>query len=331
MSGDKTARWQDGRNSLPLLGPPSSVFRLPSPDRRTILRAGAAALALGAVRLRFPAAAGAQDAASPTADVCVLTPELTEGPYYLPLDLLRGDITEGKPGLPLRLRVAVVDLAGGDCVPLSDAAVDIWHCDAQGYYSGVAGSPGGGANPVEAAGAESGTFLRGIQLTNADGMAEFMTIYPGWYQGRTVHIHLKVHVGGSTEVLEVATPAGETPPSSGDSSPSQGETLYGGGHVAHTGQIFFDDTTSDEVFEQAGAYAGRDNGQRLRNDQDSILGDHAAEPGFMVALTPEGKGFLENGFVGAITIGVDASATPAAADVGGGPPPNSAPPPDANS
>jgi hypothetical protein len=304
---------------------------------------------MGTVRLRWPTAAGAQDAASPTAEVCVLTPELTEGPYYLPLNLVREDITEGKPGVPLRLRLAVVDVTN-DCAPLGNAAVDIWHCDAQGFYSGVSGNPGGGADPEAGAGAEAGTFLRGIQLTGEDGIAEFDTIYPGWYSGRTVHIHMKVHVGGMSDVFDIATPAAtETPPSGGDSSPgrgrlpsrsggawgrvigrgqgSGGENTYEGGHVAHTGQLFFEDSTSDDVFANGEAYAGRDNAQRLRNDQDGILGDHAAEPGFILALTALGDDPLTAGFVGEIIIGIDPNATPAPEGLGGGSPPGQGPPP----
>lgn len=136
----------------------------------------------------------------------MLTPELTEGPYYLPLELVRQDIREDRPGLPLRLRVAVVDLANG-CVPLPNAAVDIWYCDAQGYYSGVEGNPGGNASGEAGAGGAAGTFLRGVQPTDADGAAEFLTIYPGWYAGRTVHIHMQVHVGGTADVPAPATPA----------------------------------------------------------------------------------------------------------------------------
>ena len=282
----------------------------PAASRRGLLKGGAAALALGVIRLRYPAAAGAQEAASPVTDVCVLTPELTEGPYYLPLDLVREDITEGKAGLPLRLQVLVADLANG-CVPLPDAAVDIWHCAAQGYYSGVEGNPGGGADEDAGVGAASGTFLRGIQLTGDDGLTEFTTIYPGWYSGRTVHIHMKVHVGGGEE-------SGSAP-------------TYEGGHVAHTGQIFFDDAVSDEVYTTSEAYAGRDNAQRLRNDQDNILGDHADEPGFIVALSPLVEGDPSAGFLGTITIGVDPGSTPEPAGFGGGPPPDGAPggpPPD---
>ncbi len=122
--------------------------------------------------------AGTATAAQPD---CVLTPELTEGPFYLDLDQVRSDITEGRPGVPLALRVTVVD--ADSCEPIKDAAVDVWHCDAEGVYSGVQG--------------DDGTFLRGIQMTDASGVATFQTVYPGWYTGRAVHIHLKVHLGGT--------------------------------------------------------------------------------------------------------------------------------------
>ena len=103
-----------------------------APSRREVLRAGAAALALGTLRL--PAPAGAQTEADPAADLCLLTPEQTAGPFYLPTELLREDITESRPGVPLRLRIGVADV--NTCSMLADAAVDLWHCDAQGYYSG---------------------------------------------------------------------------------------------------------------------------------------------------------------------------------------------------
>ena len=281
------------------------------PTRRHLLTTGIAALALGAARLRLPVPAGAQDAADPT-DICVLTPEQTEGPFYLPLELFRQDITEDRPGLPLRLRITVADVKA--CAPLADAAVDIWHCDAQGYYSGVEAQPGGGASEAAGAGTASGTFLRGVQLTDADGIVEFQTIYPGWYSGRTVHIHMKVFAGGTPEILALATPAG----------PDAGS--YEGGHVSHTGQIYFEDAVSDEVFDTAEAYAGRDDAQRLRNDQDGILGENADEPGFIVTLTPLGDDPLVDGFLGEITIGVDPEAIPEPVGFGGGPPPGDGPP-----
>ncbi|MEX0790038.1 MAG: intradiol ring-cleavage dioxygenase [Actinomycetota bacterium] len=114
---------------------------------------------------------------------CVLTPEMTEGPFFLDLDMVRRDITEGKPGTPLTLELTVVD--AGTCAPVRDAAVDIWHTDASGEYSGVGSAP------------RNSTFLRGIQMTDGDGKVRFETIYPGWYRGRAVHIHTKVSTGGN--------------------------------------------------------------------------------------------------------------------------------------
>lgn len=116
------------------------------------------------------------------------TPEQTEGPYYLDLDLVRSDIREDRPGLPLRLVIVVTD-TGGERV--GRARVDIWHCDALGVYSwDERPLPNSGAGA--GAGLASGTFLRGRQLTDQHGRCVFETIYPGWYSGRSVHIHVKV-------------------------------------------------------------------------------------------------------------------------------------------
>ena len=120
---------------------------------------------------------------------CTLYPRQTEGPFYLDLDSIRQDITEGKAGAVLSLVVKVQDEA---CAPLKDLAVDVWHCDAAGVYSGFPGQLGG----LDTTGM---TFLRGTQLTDADGAAGFTTIYPGWYPGRTTHIHFKVHSSSTME------------------------------------------------------------------------------------------------------------------------------------
>ena len=146
----------------------------------------------------------------------MLTPELTEGPYSLDLDLVREDITEGRPGLLFDLRVLVAD--ADSCEPTRDAAVDLRHCDAGGQYSGVEG--------------DTGTFLRGIQMTAADGAASFRTVFPGWYSGRAVHIHVKVNLSGaesftgqlffdgSTPRLP-STPTSPTPPAVRPTSPTR--------------------------------------------------------------------------------------------------------------
>src|SRR5437773_604542 len=180
--------------------------------------------------------AGASGTTAAATAACVLTPEVTEGPYYLDLNKVRSDITEGKDGAPLDLKLTVVDATG--CTPIKDAAIDVWHCDAGGIYSGFsqasAGGPGGGPGASQSA-TDSQTFLRGTQVTDASGLAEFQSIYPGWYRGRAVHIHMKVHVGGS---------------------------------VVHTGQLFFDDTLTDQVYRSA-PYSSR-GARDVRNTADDI-------------------------------------------------------------
>ncbi len=152
---------------------------------------------------------------------CVLTPEQTEGPYYIAGEQVRRNITEGRPGTPLLLRAFVVDAS--TCKAIKGAAVDIWHADAAGVYSGFG------------QGAGNRTFMRGIQRTDAKGLALFRTVYPGWYPGRTVHIHVKVHLGGN---------------------------------VVHTGQLYFPETVTDAVFRKA-PYSSRP-GRDTRNANDSV-------------------------------------------------------------
>jgi protocatechuate 3,4-dioxygenase beta subunit len=164
---------------------------------------------------------------------CVLMPELTEGPYYLDLDLVRRDITEDRPGLPFDLAVTVVDAE--KCEAIEGAAVDVWHCDAEGAYSGVEG--------------DSGTFLRGVQMTGADGVASFRTIVPGWYTGRAVHVHLKVALATDD---------------------------------VHTGQLFFDEATLAAAYE-SDPYAAR-GAPDTSNEADSIFGESGGAT--IVAVTP---------------------------------------------
>jgi protocatechuate 3,4-dioxygenase beta subunit len=192
--------------------------------RKSVLRlAGLAAVGFGAGAWKAHEADGGGPAAVESGVVsCVLTPELTEGPYYIAGEKVRRNITDGHPGTPLLLRLAVVDAS--TCKPIKSAAVDIWHADAAGNYSGFG------------AGRRSRTFMRGIQKTNASGIATFLTVYPGWYQGRTVHIHVKVHVSGS---------------------------------VVHTGQLFFSDALTDRVYRKA-PYSKRPN-RTTRNANDSIF------------------------------------------------------------
>jgi protocatechuate 3,4-dioxygenase beta subunit len=149
-----------------------------------ILRGLAAMAAAGG----YGAAAAAERA--DRAARCTVYPQQTEGPYYLDRRLLRRDVTEGREGAPLTLRVQVVSAT--DCAPLRGLAVDVWHCDAAGVYSGYPGQLGGVVTSGE-------TFLRGTQITDDQGRVEFRTIYPGWYPGRTTHVHFKVHVSRTAE------------------------------------------------------------------------------------------------------------------------------------
>jgi protocatechuate 3,4-dioxygenase beta subunit len=170
---------------------------------------------------------------------CVATPEQTEGPYFVDERLLRSDIRTDpadnsmKQGVPLLLRLTVSTIGKSGCSPLTGAMVDIWHCDAIGLYSDIAG----GRQPT--AGRK---FLRGYQITDGNGMVRFTTIYPGWYPGRTVHIHFKIRTPAK------AGRAGE-----------------------FTSQLYFDDAVTARV--HAGPpYAGRA-GNRTSNGKDGIFRD----------------------------------------------------------
>jgi protocatechuate 3,4-dioxygenase beta subunit len=180
--------------------------------REALVRLGAAA---------FVFAPGRGFAAS----ACVVTPEQTEGPFYLDTRLERSDIrsdSAGGPvraGTPLALDLALSSMSAAGCAPLAGAIVDVWHCDADGVYSGTRGSQ---------------RFLRGYQVSDADGRVRFVTIYPGWYAGRAVHIHFKVR-GGKSEL---------------------------------TSQFYFDDAFSDRVFARA-PYSGRGR-PGVRNAQDFL-------------------------------------------------------------
>jgi protocatechuate 3,4-dioxygenase beta subunit len=210
-------------------------------DRREslVVAGGLAITALGAGALPASAASTASGASAAS---CVLAPEMTQGPFYLANEKVRRNIREGQPGVALALRLTVVD--AGACKPITGAAVDIWHADAAGAYSGV------GSN-----GTSGRTFLRGIQKTDANGIARFDTVYPGWYQGRTVHIHVMVHVGGND---------------------------------VHTGQLFFADALTDTVFAHK-PYSTR--GQRdQRNSSDSIYANGGSRS--LLRMKRQGTGYL---------------------------------------
>lgn len=193
---------------------------------------------------------------------CIFTPEQTEGPYFVDDKLLRSDIrvdpkdNSVQTGLPLQLTLNVFNAA--DCKPLAGALVDIWHCNAEGVYSDVKDGS------FDTRGKQ---FLRGYQRSDDRGRVQFITVYPGWYQGRTVHIHFKIRAQDAK-----------------------------GKPRELTSQLYFADTLSDQVFANA-PYAGR--GQRgTRNSNDFIYQDGGRQ------LTLETTGDSNSGLSGSFDIGL---------------------------
>jgi protocatechuate 3,4-dioxygenase beta subunit len=248
--------------------------------------------------------------AMPATPSCTLVSEQEVGPYYIDDEKLRRNITEGKPGTPLALRVALMDAKR--CTPLANAALDIWQCDALGVYSGftanspdggpgMRGGPGGpgGMRPPGSRQTDKTRFLRGVQMTDRRGIAEFVTLYPGWYSGRAIHIHVKVHLGGD----------------------ASGET-YAGGHVSHTGQLFFSEDVTEQVAKLE-PYVKRINVRRTLQSEDGIFNSQRGNAS-LVNLTRLTNGTNADGFLATVTLAVDPEATPAPVGGfgrrGGGPP-----------
>jgi protocatechuate 3,4-dioxygenase beta subunit len=275
-------------------------------SRRDVLRVLSGA-ALSVIGGRLVTAA---PSSSGNAAWSALTPELTEGPYYIDLERIRRDITEGKTGLPMQMQFKVVHVTTG--APISGAAVDVWHCDAQGVYSGFNshgpppgpppfmgmdddfagydGSPPGGPPGGPGFGPEhehkpdnNQTFLRGVQITNAGGVAKMDTIYPGWYGGRTTHIHVRVHLGG------VAS-----------------DGRYQGGHISHTGQIFFPEDATDKVY-RLKAYSKSQQGRTPLQD-DGIFNQGGALSMAQLSLIDPQR--FEAGYISDTLLIIDPAATP---------------------
>ena len=268
-------------------------------DRREAVRLialGGAALIVGCKPSSSSSGATIGDSASSASTTststaslpaCVAKPELTVGPYFLDKQLDRSDIRVEpttkvvKPGAPLALTFNVRQIANGKCTPLRDAMVDVWHCDAAGQYSGFNDNMVG-FNTV------GQKFLRGYQVTDAGGVARFTTIYPGWYRGRTVHIHFKIRTPAEAALAGDQTKAYE-----------------------FTSQLFFDDAFTDSVFTRQ-PYAAK--GKRdLRNSDDGIF----QQSGGALTLNVAQSG---DGYAGTFDVGLDLSdASVGKADRGGGP------------
>ena len=244
-----------------MTSPDTNTDAGPPIDRR---RALTSIGALGLAAVFGPRAMAALGEDANAATTCLLTPEVTEGPYWIDGTLTRRNITEGKPGMPLQIVFTVVDAR--TCKPIKGADVEIWHCDAAGEYSGYdAGSPGfgggGHADPTS-----STRYLRGHQRSDASGRAQFLTVFPGWYQGRTPHIHMKVHVGGN---------------------------------AVHTGQVFVSEQITAAVYRTT-PYRSRGQAD-TPHARDSIYAQAGGTRATLkLARRPKGQ----RGYVGRIVVGV---------------------------
>jgi protocatechuate 3,4-dioxygenase beta subunit len=302
-----------------------------------------------AASLKITRAARALGMRSPVT-ACTLAPEQEQGPFYVSGEMLRADIAEGQAGVPLDLHIAILDAR--TCEPLAGAAVDLWHCDAMGLYSGFTksniggppefgnGGPGGpppdrdgmggppqdGRPPGPPPGMNGGgpppappqtdklTFLRGIQITGADGTVRFRTIFPGFYQGRTNHIHFKVRLGDTFSEFQSGCCAFR-------------RSDNGDGHVSHVGQIFFPEEVAVELMSRA-PY----NEHKIHRTTQAGDGVFNRQGGAQMIAKPAALSGTDvhAGLSASIAAAVDPTATPAPVGFGGpggpgrgGPPPNS--------
>lgn len=219
------------------------------------------------------------------ANVCRMTPRMVEGPFYFDPNLVRENIAEGRAGVPLKLHLQITD--GATCQPIEGARVDVWHCDATGQYSGY--DRQGDDQSISTKGEK---FLRGTQTTSATGEAMFKTIYPGWYRGRTTHIHFKVLLDEKAML---------------------------------TGQMYFPDALSEYIFTQIAPYNTRSAKRDTLNSTDWIAGADGDHISF-VNVREEA-----DAYVATLIIGVDRAAGPEPAGSGRPPgPPPGVPPPGAS-
>lgn len=198
-------------------------------------------------------------------DACMVTTETIEGPYYLPKSMVRSDIRENQAGENLRLRLKFVD--ADNCQSLSNVEVDVWHCGADGEYSSYTDEDPNQINvPLgHAEATDATTFLRGRQITDANGFVEFLTVYPGWYAPRTPHIHLKAFLDEKEMI---------------------------------TTHLYFPDELNEKIQTTAAAYKERGLSP-FNNRNDTVIALHKGSAGGWLKITPDAEGYL-----GTLTIGI---------------------------
>ena len=224
-------------------------------SRRDALRrliVGAAGVSLVPTMARAEATGLDSSVGPPQAPgTCVLTPQAMEGPFYFDPKLVRDDITEGRAGARLDLAMRIMEQS--PCVPAANARVDIWHADPVGVYSGFDGQGDDGQ-----ASAKGETHLRGTQFTGTDGSVTFRSVYPGWYPGRTPHIHLKVFLDETTVL---------------------------------TGQVYFPDDLSARIYREVAPYNARPMAD-MTNERDFLFKTGAREGGGIVLASEEKDGLI---------------------------------------
>ncbi|KEP49609.1 dioxygenase [Rhizoctonia solani 123E] len=240
-----------------------------------------------------------------TEGTCILTPEVTQGPYHILGEMVRQNITEGQAGVPLTVEVDFIDIETCEAVP--NLWVDAWHCNSTGYYSGYVSMTGAALSGGESAtstqdaysGADSAaaasmlntvptdqeTFLRGTWQTDSDGHWTMHSVFPGWYSGRSIHFHVKVYENGS--VAENGT--------------------YIAGRAMHTGQFFFNESIVQEVAQLAPYNTNAVS--RLTNDEDQWFAYENAE-GYNAEMDVVYAGEdISEGLIGSIIVGLNTSYT----------------------
>ncbi|ORY68292.1 Intradiol ring-cleavage dioxygenase [Pseudomassariella vexata] len=182
---------------------------------------------------------------------CILTPDVTQGPYYVGGEYIRRNIIEEQEGIDTVLDYQVIDV--DTCDPVPNVYLEMWHCNSTGVYSGVVASGNGDSSDTSNI---DNTFLRGIQATDADGVAQFETLFPGHYTSRATHIHILIHTNATVY------PNG---------------TLGNEVSASHVGQAFFDQDLITEA-DTIAPYSSNTQEVTL-NSADSILSEETATDG----------------------------------------------------
>ena len=198
---------------------------------------------------------------------CTAKPQLTQGPYYIDSNLERSDIRADtgsgilRPGVLLALTFNVTRISGNSCVPLPGAVVDVWHCDALGAYSGV--------NDPQFGNTLGQNWLRGYQYASSQGVAQFTTIMPGWYQGRATHIHFNIRANEA------------------------GTSGY-----SFTSQLFFVENLLTQIYTTVVPYTQRGDAGRLRNANDGIYNQGGSQ--LLLNPVPDSAGYAATFNIGLV-------------------------------